>query len=112
MDVAVADENRIRFDRDAWISRCQFATRPPMSCHAAAIEQTSFGQHERACTHGPEATHSRSDAAEPPDQRAITRRAACANTSGDEQRIDATPHVRERAADDELKSRRAADDAG
>src|SRR5262249_61394562 len=99
MDVAVADEDRIRFDGDAWISRREFATRPPMSRHAAAIEQTSFGQHERACTHGPEATHSRSDAAEPPDQRAITRRPACADTSGDEARIDATTHLTVRAAD-------------
>src|SRR5215467_957479 len=105
MDVAVANEDRIRFDRDAWISRREVATRPPMSRHAAAIEQTSFGQHECARTHGPEATHSRSDAAEPPDQCAITRRTARANTAGDEQRIDATPHLGERAADDELKSR-------
>src|SRR5262249_1199037 len=105
MDTAIADEDRIRFDRDAWISRRELATRSPMSRHAAAIEQTSFGQHERAWTHRPQATHSRSDAAEPPDQRAITRRTACANTSCDEQRIDPTPHLRERAADDELKSR-------
>src|SRR5262249_45719856 len=105
MDVAVADEDRIRFDGDAWISRREFATRPPMSRHAAAIEQTSFGQHERACTHGPAATHCGSDAAAPREQRGVTRRPAGAGPSGDERRIDRTPPLRERAADDELKSR-------
>src|SRR5947207_2728977 len=108
---AVADEDGIALDGERGVAARELVASPPVGGHAPAVEQPGLREEERPATHRGEAADAGRHAREPAEQAAVAHRVRHAAPAGDEQRVDATPDVADRAVGDELHARRAHDRA-
>ena len=85
--MTVADENRVRFDRDVGMFARQLGAAPPMGRRATPSEQPGLGKEQRAGAHRAEAAGGRRARFEPGDQRLVAAGGVDAIAAGDDQRI-------------------------